>query len=436
MAIYETSRGGAAPKVKGNRAKPRPKTKAKTKAGKPKTPADTTTFNQPLNDRTLAEQVAAQTALAYGGQEQALAGQRAVGAQMQRNIPAWYQDYQNALAQATQQTGGAYAGALGAQATTAATSSALDAQQRAALNTGMQQDAATRGATVDPAIAAQGQQAAASRRSQLDQFAGLTAGQGAAQVAFGANRQVVGAGQKLTAQLAEAQRGRNLDVAGRQLAGEKGQYAATARQKLIDTEHTKQLENAAFGLEGQKAQLDAANKQATLQERRRARVTSNRNADESRQISQGHLTEQQRHNQTQEKLAAARLKGTGGLSPAEVQRRRREGAKIQADIDTATSDAKSLRSGKIPVRTPDGKVEMDKDGKPTQRTRAVTESEIRSALRKKYKDRDIANAAMDLALNGYVSPVNQRRLKARGVNVPKGWLTGRPKLKPVPAPNR
>jgi hypothetical protein len=420
----------------GNKLKPKAKVKAKGKTKKPAV-VEADPFNTPLTPETLAQQVAAQAGLAYGGQEQEISGQRAVSAQMQRNIPAWYQDYQNALAMATQQRQGAYAGAQAAQANTAASSSALDAQQRAQTGQAMQADAATRGATVDPALAVQSQQAAASRRGTLDQMSSLTAATGAAEVAYGANRQVVGAGQKLSAQLGEAQRGRNIDTAAQELAGEKGQYATSTRQKLIDSEHTKQLENKAFGLNVEKAKADVQIKTASLANQRAARVTSNRNADQSRGISAQRAAETARHNRTQEQTAAARLAKTkaGGLTPAQRAARAKEALKTKGQIDTAAADVKTLRGTAVPVTTPDGKVEVGKDGKPTQRTRKLTESEIRAGIRKKYKDRDIANAAMDLAINGYVSPVNQRRLKARGLKVPKEWLSALPTVKAKPRPN-
>lgn len=421
----------------GNRLKSKVKAKTKTAVTKKAPAAEADPFNTPLTPETLAQQVAAQAGLAYGGQEQEIAGQRAVSAQMQRNIPAWYQDYQNALAMATQQRGAAYAGALGAQQNVANQSSALDAQQRAQTGQAMQADAASRGATVDPALAQQSQQAAASRRGALDQMAGLTAATGAAEVAFGANRQVVGAGQRLTAQLGEAQRGRSIDTAAQRLAGEKGSFSANARQKLIDNEHTKQLENKAFGLNVVKAQQDAEQAQQTAADRRRARVTTNANADASRSVSEQRAAETARHNRTQEQIARDRLAKTkaGGLTPAQRAARAKEAQKTRGQIDTAAADVKTLRGTAVPVTTPDGKVELDKDGKPTQRTRKLTEGEIRAGIRKKYKDRDIANAAMDLAINGYVSPVNQRRLKAKGLKVPKEWLQGAPTIKAKGRPN-
>lgn len=421
--------------------KPKAKAKAKSKAPAKKKAAPAPPVfdaNAPLTEDTLNQNVQAATDLQFGGAQAALQGQVGVHQQMQANIPAWFQEYQNALAQSTNRTQQAYAGAAQVGQQTAATAGALDAQQRAALGQAAQADAATRGATVDPALAAQGQQAAASRQAMMAAQTGLTAGLGAAETAYRSNREVVGAGQKLSARQDEATRGRNLGVQAIDLARQKGSAAATTRQKLIDAEHTKLLENKAFGLNEQKAAADVQIKTAGLQERRRARVTSARQRSASLGLQGATAAETARHHRTEERLAAQRLAKAGGekgLTPAQRAARAKDAQKTKTAIDTAAADVKTLRGTAVPVTTPDGKVETGKDGKPTQRTRKLTESEIRAGIRKKYKDRDIANAAMDLAVNGYVSPVNQRRLKARGLKVPKEWLAGRPTLKASPRPN-
>jgi hypothetical protein len=406
------------PKVKARR----PKAKAKPSTATPR-PLDLTA---PLNEDTLNQQVGAATALQFGGAEAELAGQRGVNAQMMRNIPSWFADYQNALAQATNRTQQAYGAALGVQQNMANTSSALDTQQRAALAQGLQADATTRGAQVDPALGIQSQQAASARRAMLDQYAGLTAGLGAAETGFRANRQVVGAGQGLSALMDETQRGRNIGTAAQNLAREKGQYAVKTRQDLINLEHTKDLERKAFGLNVAEAEADVAADVQASRDRAAARRLQSRNQRANRNLSAARLAEQQRHNRATE----ASVGGRGGLSPAEQQRRRRESQKLRNSIDTAAADARTGLGAIVPVIDPaTGKPETGGDNKPTGRTRKATQAEIRATLRKKYKDRDIANAAMDLAVKGYVDVVNEKRLKARGIKIPRSWLAKRPRRK-------
>lgn len=395
--------------VAGRRLKPiRPKVKSPAQP-KPVRPAPSP------KPSLLDAQTQAAANMAYGGAEQELAGQRATSGQMMRNIPAWFADYQNALSNATDRTQRAYSAALGFQQNAAASSSALDEQQRAALAGSMQADAQQRGATVDPGVAGEAQQAATSRRAMLDSFSGLTAGLGAAETAFSAGREGVGAGQKLSALTGEAQRGRNLDAKATDLAREKGDYAVGAREKLIQARHTRSLERKAFGLDVEKAQQDAVADAAAAEDRRRARTTSNRNADDDRAQRDARASETARHNREMEANARARRAAQGARTDHVAQR---DARKLGNNINTAAADARTLRGASIPVE--------DAEGKPTGKTRKLTESEIRANLRKRYKDADVANAAMDLAVLGYVSATNERRLRARGIPVPSRWVQRRP----------
>ncbi|HZA18970.1 MAG TPA: hypothetical protein VE645_19170 [Pseudonocardiaceae bacterium] len=403
----------------GRKLKPTPRqTVARRPAVKVKAkPKRAPTTKPPVVD-PLDAQVLVATAMQYGGADQALAGQRRVHQHMMANTSPMFAEYQAALARATAATGAAYGGAAQIQQNATSSTSALDAQQRAALGGQMATDAAARGATVDPRIAAEGQQASMARRATADAATGLTAQLGAGQVGYRAGQQVVGAGQKLNALQAEAQRGRDIERQQLDLGREAGAYAVAAKQKLLDTAHTQRLEEAAFGLDVKKAEQDAALGAARIRETRRARVTSNRNTDQSRGIAAQRAAEQARANRVREQQAEVRLRATGGAKRDKVKQR--EVAKIRNNINTAAADARTLRNAPVPIEDP-------KTGKPTGKTRKATESEIRANIRKRYKDADIANAAMDLAILGHVSPTNQRRLKARGIRLPSSWI---PKRKP------
>lgn len=401
--------------------------RARAKAGKAATAAldDPAALTAPLTPRTLAEQVQASTDLQFGEQDRTLQGQRAVNAQMATNIPAWFQGYQNSLAQAASAQERANAAAVAAQQQAADSSSALDSQQRASLQSGLQADAATRGATVDPNIAATGQQAAAARRSSMDAFTGLQAGIGAATSGLAANRQVVAAGQQVSALQGERNVGLNLDRAAQALATDKGNYATTFRQKLVDAEHTKQLENKAFGLDVEKAQADVQSKAATLQDRARARATTNRNADQSR-------SETARHNRAMEAQARARLaaKGAGGKPRTAGQKAKDTATRDQ--IKYTISQITQLRSHKQPVMVPEEKngkktgrfvPKLDaKTGKPALAPANLTPLQIRRALENgegplTKVERDIYNAALDVQDRGFISAANVKALHARGISI-------------------
>lgn len=114
---------------------------------------------------------------------------------------------------------------------------------------------------------------------------------------------------------------------------------------------------------------------------------------------------------------------SAGRTPAAQAKLRADNTKYRSNVATAAADARTAAKAVIAVRDAAGKV-VEKDGKPT--TRKITESEIRANLRKRYKDSDLANTAMDLAINGFISPANISRLRARGITIPKEWL---PKIK-------
>lgn len=419
MATFSSRpRGGKLAPVKRVTTKVRAKTKAKTKLKAPAKTAPAAPALDPMDAQVLAA-----TALQYGGADQALAGQRGIHQQQTAAIPGYFQEYQAGLARATQAQQAANAMALGAQQNAINTSSALDAQQRAALTGQMQSDAAARGATVDPAIAATAQQAAAARRSTADASLGLTAQLGGAEVGYRAGRQAVGAGQRLTALTDEARRGRAIE--GQQLAlnREKGAFAVATKQKMQEAAHTRELENKAFGLNVAKAEADVAADRARIQESRRARTTTNRNVDQSRAqqraIAERRLAESERANRRREELAAARLRTTAKTKPD--KQAAKDAAKVRNNVNTAAADARTLRNAPIQIKDP-------KTNKPTGKTRKLTESEIRANLRKRYKDADVANAAMDIAILGHIGPVNARRLRKRGITVPKAWLPKRKTL--------
>lgn len=407
-----TNRGGAKIKPK---AKAKVTLKKPSQPAKPKTPPFDPTA--PLDARGLQAQVDAATSLQYGGVDSALQGERNVSAQMMRNIPSWFADYQNALRNATTTSQAAYDQAAQDQRNTASSVATLDATQRGQMLDQMRADAQQRGATVDPNIDAKAQQAAASRQDLLAQYSNLTKGLGASSTAWNANREVVGAGQRLSALAGERNRAGSIESKAGDIAREKGAFRVKARQDLIDREHTKNLERKAFKLDVTRAANSAASDAAAIADRRQARITSNRNSDQDR-------AERRRAALAREQKAKAK----GGS--VEHRRQVERNDSFRLSVLTGADDAKSWLKRPALVKTPDGKPELDGEGNPTQRTRKRTEAEVREALRNKYKDRDLANAAMDMAINGYISPENERRLKARGIGVPREWMRNRPKPKP------
>jgi phage gp46-like protein len=369
---------------------------------------DPAALTAPLTPRGLAEQVAASTDLAYSAPTQELQGQRGVNAQMQANIPAWFDGFQASLARATAVQQAATANAVAAQQNAANTTSALDTAQQGTQQASMAADAQSRGATVDPQIAATAQQAAMSRRGSMDAFTGLQAGLGAATVGLAANREVVGAGQRVTAQQAERNVGLNLDRTAQALATDKGNYATTFRQKLIDAEHTKQLENKAFNLDTEKAQADVNAKAAALADKRRARITSNANADASRAqakaIADSKLTLAQRADQrAASKDATQRASRTGPYAPS-------AGANVKDAYGNSVKDRQRAqdaydRANLLAAALPPALAR--KQG--VEKTAAFLSSKGLSALN--------ARAAAEKLVHGKVSAATAAKLAKRGVGL-------------------
>lgn len=404
------------PKVK---PKPKPKAKAKPAAVSPMD--DPNALTAPLTPRTLEDQVTAQTNLYAGPATSEIAGERAVNQQMMTNIPAWYQEYQQALASARQNTAAAYASALGQQQQTADSSSALDTTQRGALNSQLAADAATRGQTVDPSIAATGQQAAASRRGALDSQRNLTAGIGATEVAYRAGREVVGAGQKVKALEAEAQRGRNIDKSASELAIKKGDFATTTRQKLIDSEHQKQLENKAFDLNVAKADASAKN-DATKTALDAQALAATRALNQAKLTNdQARIRIAQQNLEIAQQRADAYVKGqsnkTAGKTPATVVANKKTTASARSDVNYAKSQIQALRTHRVPVKVPEikngkptGKYvpKLDNNGNPVLQDAKLTPSQIRNALLNgdgplRPINGDAINAALALLDRGFLS---------------------------------
>lgn len=126
-------------------------------------------------------------------------------------------------------------------------------------------------------------------------------------------------------------------------------------------------------------------------------------------------------------LANIRAKDAGGKTTAAGRAARvKANAQIRSSIETAAADARYAIGSTTAATGADGKtLYADKDGKVPQ-TRTRTQKEVRASLRAKYKDNDVANAAMDLAVLGRISPANKARLKRRHITVPKSWLNGTP----------
>lgn len=392
---------------------------------------DPAALTAPLTPRTLGQQVQSSTDLAYGSAEQDLAGQQRQAQTVAVSIPAWFQQYQDAQAAATQATRDATASAVAQQQNATSSTYGLDKANADQVGATTAATAASAGGAADPAIAAQAQQAALSRRSAGDAQTRLTAGLGASQVSYRAGQETVGAAQKLRAQLDQQGRQNDLGAKSRQLAKDKGNYAATARQKLIDAEHTKQIENKAFNLNVTKAEQDAAAKSASLAEK---------TSVDAARLGQGAaslgIQQQNADTATQRANDANNPKLQPKRTPAEKTLDRNS----KSDIDHAVTLIKQLQGAKVPVQVPkkDSKGNVvpgefvdskNPDGSPVTKPAKLTSAQIRARLigpaHGKPIPKDIVNAAYDIVVNGHLTPANVRALHKLGISINAlGYPTG------------
>lgn len=374
-----------------------------------------------VTNAQLARDTAAAQTVRYGQAEQALKMQGLGTMQLARNEQDWYGGYQRELAQHAQNQQAINAQANAANLALQQGIGQVGQAQTQQLQQGADASAAQRGATAQN-LGPEQEQAQAVRAQMAQGLGSLQVATGAANSRYADTMaNVVAPAQKLSALQQSGQDFKKVLFNAGQLAREKGAYGEEYKSGRVADEFKNILAQQTLGLDTQKAAADVQNQQAT-------RAETKRSHQASESVAQGNLSV----SRTRAQLAASkdaeqRRNKTGPYAPggskstAVHDRKVAANTKTRGQITTASSDARYLKSQRIPIRGPDGKPE-EKDGKPTGRTRKLTESEIRATLRKRYRDADVANAAMDLAILGHVSPENQRRLKAKGIGVPKDWL--------------
>lgn len=380
-----------------------------------------------VTGRDLAQESNAATALRYGPQERALTTQQAQARQQGIDQAGWYDQYKADLQQHATNTGQISAAAVGQMNATGAGLRGLDQsnlqQQQGALNA----DAATRGATA-ATLGPEADAASRVRQQMLAGFANQQSATGAANQTYAdSNANVVAPAQKMRARAQSAADVRAIGDKLISVAADKGAYQQQYRAGVKSDEAKNVLAQQA--LTGKTA-VDLAKITATTT--RADRTAADRKAAAAGKVNQWGYTaaqwaamtvEQRRAIIKGDKTKPKKVRPTTGPGSAAYDRKVAANNKVRATIETARADAENIIGKQVAVLGVDGKPEVDTDGKPTNRTRPVTREEARANLRKRYKDADVANAAIELAQDGYVHPVTAQRLRSRGIGVPKAWLT-------------
>jgi hypothetical protein len=355
----------------------------------------------------------------YGGERQSLTADQQRAQSLGRDTADWYAAYRAELAAHAANTQAIGNAAVAQDAQLAQGVRGLDQAQTNDQLAAMQKDAAIRGATVDPSLAQ-----TASNASQVRQQ--MLAGYGSAQAATGAARSqyadtlahVVAPTQELQARAQAANRVSAVGDKLTALSQREGAAKANYVSGRVADEAKTVLSKQALGLDITKAQQGAAVDAANIDIKRGIDPVTHKKIVKpltpTAEKTKADLAFFKQHGYYPPTGPPKPGKGATATGSAATARKVAANTKTRSLITTAKADAAYLKTQQIPIR--------DKDGKPTGHTRSLTEAEIRAGLRKKYKDADVANAAMDLALLGHISPENQRRLKARGIGVPKAWL--------------
>lgn len=228
----------------------------------------------PRGGRALLREAEALTQTEFGPQE-AEVGRQRTQEQGRQNVlygpGGWFERYQQQVAQAAQQQATADQAFQAGQNHAAEQAYQTFQAQQAAEVAKQAETAAKGGTSVDPAIAAQAQQAALGRQNMAQNAAARLAQQGSANSAY-MNSLSVGAGQQRMEGVTESNaRIAKIDSIAAELARARGSYKTAAMGELKDKERTYDLNRQAFGLDVAQAAEDARHNREGERENRRKR---------------------------------------------------------------------------------------------------------------------------------------------------------------------
>lgn len=354
-----------------------------------------------VTNRDVAREARADANVRYGQSEAELRNQYARSVMQQQRLPQYMDAYRAQLNQAKTQAQQAYAqaaqnarGLAGAVSNTAG-----DAQ----MVQQMQAEAAQRGGAVDPNALNTAVQAAAVRQAGGNSLGALADVQGA-NTGVMYDRDIATTGLRLIEELTrEAGEQNRVNRSKVQLLGEKGEYEAGQRSKIRERERAAGLENLVFAADQQKAQTDAALKDADrrsdaydrVQDRKLAREREARQSAADRRAAQ--KDRYQRENKLGPYKPPSSKTGNGKDEFGNTTKDRRR-------AQDAFSAAKNI-AGQLGGS--DWKATAD------------------FLISKKKINPVYARAAAQQSVLGYVGPETEKELRRRGVS--KGFKRGQKK---------
>lgn len=234
---------------------------------------------------------------------------KASGQQGLANAQAWYDQYRQAIETARGQSNAGYGQAVNQTTQQTAGARNLDTQDANNVLAAARADAAKRGQTVDPALAATLSNATASRAAQGGSYASLLAGRGADANTYLAGRGATAVGQKTQYGLNEQQ---NEQALQRQYGTTKSATALKLSSQLQSAATDAALKQVALGQTATRDATSAAAQKSTAADRAANRALANKKFSSS-QAKDAYM---RAHNLGPYKPASPKAKG--GFTPQQV----------------------------------------------------------------------------------------------------------------------
>lgn len=215
-------------------------------------------LSEPLTPQRLRKETRASTNLAYRPTERAINAEKRASQQRTKNVGTWWNEYLATVQGSQADTAAAYANAATQGQAQINEASSQDNANTAKLSAEAAQSAATRGQTAPSQPAERGAAAQAQRNYLGAAFGSANAQRGANQGAYLADQKRIGAGQRVSSQIAEQKRTRSIESDKRELAKQRGDYASKFRGEAIDRNHDYLIQRQAYGLDKAKYHSEAA----------------------------------------------------------------------------------------------------------------------------------------------------------------------------------
>jgi hypothetical protein len=168
-------------------------------------------LTKPVTHKEFRREVKANRRLEFGPQLRDLHQQQRASNLQQQRIGDWFPQYLQQVGRLNTQTNAAYDQAVQGTQADSASASAYAEKLRQRIAGENRADAATRGATYNPAVDTQAAQANVARQNSANTFTGLIRSQGASSNAYMLDKKRIGKGEEISQLLGEAARGRQVN---------------------------------------------------------------------------------------------------------------------------------------------------------------------------------------------------------------------------------